>query len=75
MSVSEYRENIRTRDGKDLAGVYIAGMGEGYTWANAALESRGDKALYCFPPHLAVNGVFYTNVLEGEMKQESERMT
>ena len=35
---------------------YLADFENGLGWANVMLEARGDKALYCPPSKLALNG-------------------
>jgi len=52
---------------------YIYGVGMGYSWANAALESRKAKPLYCVPPKLVLEAENYLRTLDREIKESQSK--
>jgi hypothetical protein len=49
--------------------IWIAGIGEGYLVANAALASRNQPMLYCHPGKLTLMYTNYRNILDEEVKR------
>ena len=48
----------------------IVGTGQGYTWANAYLESVGQTAMFCAPKKLALNADNYLQMLDEQIQLE-----
>ena len=44
--------------------IYIAGLGEGVFWSNAAAQSHGDPGMYCPPLKLGITGNQYVKLLD-----------
>ncbi len=48
---------------QETRSIYIAGLGEGFSWANSAAVVD-DFRLYCQPNKLALNGRMYVQILD-----------
>lgn len=48
---------------QEARNIYIAGLGEGFSWANSAV-GVDDSRLYCQPNKLALNGRMYVQILD-----------
>lgn len=58
-----------TSNEKELLSGIISGTENGMGWANTFLETyRKEDALYCVPPHLALNGDQLMDMLRKEVK-------
>lgn len=53
----------------ELGKIYVSGLGGGFEWANAALESNNQKPLFCVPNKLALTQDNYLNILEDAIKE------
>ena len=63
MDVGVYMSN------KDSNGIviYIKGIGDGYLFANAYLENKSMKKMYCQPRALSLNGYNYKQIIDEEL--------
>ena len=49
---------------------YIGGVGTGFAWANAYLQLRGQKPLYCQPEKISLEWGNYLQVLDRKLKDD-----
>ena len=49
--------------------MYMHGVGEGYSWANSALNAKGQAELYCQGDSLTLNSQNYNRILEDEIER------
>ena len=49
---------------------YIGGVGTGFAWANANLQFRGQKPLYCQPEKISLEWANYLQILDRKMKDD-----
>lgn len=54
---------------------YIAGIGEGFNWANARLTFLGQPTLYCQPDNLVLKAPNYLDMLTTHLEREEERIS
>lgn len=65
LTIGDYQRAKDTQTFK----AYIAGVGAGYTFANATLEVKGQPQLYCAPERLVQDQALFLTVLEREVKE------
>ncbi|RRN79475.1 hypothetical protein EIM50_09460 [Pseudoxanthomonas sp. SGD-10] len=53
-------------------GIYLLGLGNGFTYANAALATGGQRPLYCAPPKLALNEDNYRRIIDEALRKARE---
>ena len=57
LSIEKTREAYtQGGDGRLTTEVYLAGMAQGFMWANAELDSRETPRIFCPPPKLPLSG-------------------
>ena len=54
------------------AEMYLFGVGEGYSWANATLESQGQRALFCEPAKLRLLSTNYFEIAAEEISRRQK---
>lgn len=52
--------------------LYLSGVERGYSWANTALDLRGQAKLYCVPTKLSLTFENYANILAKELADNPE---
>jgi len=57
---------------KELTIFYIAGVGNGLSWANIALVEGKQKPLYCPPSKLSLGFDNYKSFIDSELKKAKE---
>jgi hypothetical protein len=66
VTLSEYQaQRVKNRV---AVNAYLEAVGNGFTWANASLESTKREKLYCAPRRLALNGENYNHLLNEYLK-------
>lgn len=78
LDVKTYRESIQ--DGDDIKRavsemIYITGVGEGFTSANAQLSALGREKLYCAPGSQGLALANYRDILDRQIAEEAKRRT
>ena len=53
---------------------YLAGLAEGYEWANATVTNRGDKPIVCIPFDLSLTDADVDAILRAYLVDEPEHM-
>lgn len=53
----------------DLTKIYIAGVGQGYSWSTTIAEEKWRKTFYCPPSKIALNGDNYLAILDKAIEQ------
>lgn len=76
-TVKDYKRDLASDDTRvsGLVKVYVVGLGEGIFWANVFGEVKNKARLYCPPEKLALDGHNYLDILDGEIKAQSSRLT
>ena len=75
LDVKTYRESAG-QDATKLAVtemIYITGVGEGLTWANAQLSALGRDRLYCAPAKPGLSLANYKEILDRQIAEEAKR--
>jgi len=68
MTYKAYRDAKKADEaGWILMRMYINGLGHGLQVANAELEMRNERQLYCAPPNLSMNQGNYVDLLESTL--------
>src|SRR5258708_21559043 len=55
--------------------LYITGVGEGLTWANAQLSALGRERLYCAPAKPGLSLANYKDILDRQIAEQAKRRT
>lgn len=53
--------------------IYMGGVGSGFYWSNAVLQSQGQPPLYCQPSKLALTLDNYMHIFEDELKRNAHQ--
>jgi hypothetical protein len=53
--------------------VFLAGAGSAFTWADAALRTKGQERLFCQPDELALNGQNFADIAIKEFLRQPSR--
>lgn len=78
LDVKTYRESVgQNGDTKSAVAemIYITGVGEGFTWANAQLGALGREKLYCAPATAGLSLANYKDILDRQIAEETKRRT
>lgn len=76
MTVGDFEAMQQSPDDSAVASVYIAGLGEGASWMEAAMVENGmEKRIYCVPAALGLNGHNYLAIYQDQVKRLRERGT
>lgn len=70
MTVKDYRARMAVKESTTatVAKVYIQGIGDGFTWANAILQKNGKTPLYCQPVKLGLGKDNYVAMIDEQIK-------
>jgi hypothetical protein len=68
MDVATY-EKLKKNDVNTLK-IYIGALGEGMSWANSALTSKGAQPIYCGPQTIPLYAGNYMNIIDDQIKKE-----
>jgi hypothetical protein len=67
MTVEDYLRFKKDPNGKRTLELVVDATGRAFGWANAALEDRGDKPLYCVPATLILQPESYLKILDNQI--------
>jgi len=69
----EVQEYLRARENAVMQ-TYVAGLGAGYFWSNAYLQTiKSARPLYCQNPKLSLGPANYVNILNSRLRELEQR--
>ena len=68
---NKYKDN----PGSDkVTEIYLHGIGQGFLWANAQLETSGRAKIFCMPGHLEMSAGLVKSILDSEISRKSREI-
>jgi hypothetical protein len=64
MTVKQYLETT-----PEIRGVYVTGVGSGFSWANDWLKGHKFPLMFCIPDQLPINGSDYIRMVDRQIEQ------
>jgi hypothetical protein len=73
--VKQYKAEMMSDATATLTKIYVQGLGDGITWANAAAQAEKKSAFFCQPDKLILGPQNYIDIIDQQIKERSTRMT
>jgi hypothetical protein len=70
VTVKQYQEMGKAPEWFEM---YLAGLGQGLSWANVSLKTSGQNQIYCPPPKLSLTSANYIKIMDDEIKARESK--
>lgn len=71
MTLESFKNQRNTYENRTRVEVYLIGIGQGFTEANAALNEGGQRALFCPPEGYRLNTKNFVDIIKNRANQLS----
>jgi hypothetical protein len=68
ITVKTYLKDKKIAGGSTMDGIYLNGVGQGLSWANFWLKTRGLPRMYCQPDSLPLSGGAYLQMVDRQIE-------